>query len=278
MIKKDSWLRKLPVYGGLVIIMALVMFPIYWMVVSSVKPPEELFTIPPKLFPRAVTGQWYTQVILNSNIPLYFWNSFVIATLTTLIALFISVLAVYSFTRFEYFGKRFLMLFMLLSYIIPSTLLFLPFYLILNKLGFINTYPGIIATHLTLVTPFLIWLLMPFFNSIPRSLEEAAIIDGASIYTVFSKIILPLAVPGIFSSGIFAFTFSWNEFLYASVVLMNEIHKTLPVGIRGFVSSYDIRWGAIMASAVIATVPVVVIFRLIQNFFIEGLTAGAVKG
>ena len=277
-MNKQSFRSKLLLYMGLVLFTIPVIFPIYWMVVSSIKTPEELFTIPPKLFPTGVTFQSYVQVILSSDIPRYLLNSFIIAVLTTLISLCICVLAAYSFARFEYPGKRIVLISMLFSYIIPPVLLFLPFYMILSKIGMINTYAGIIAAHLTLVTPFLLWMLMPFFKSIPKSLEEAAMVDGASITQVFTKIVLPLAVPGIFSSGIFAFTFSWNEFLYASVILMDEKFRTLPVGISGFVSSYDIRWGAIMASSVLAAIPVVLIFRLIQNYFIEGLTAGAVKG
>ncbi len=277
-MNKQSLRSKLLLYMGLVLFTIPVIFPIYWMVVSSIKTPEDLFTIPPKLFPAGVTFQSYVQVIMSSDIPRYLLNSFIIAILTTLVSLLICVLASYSFARFEYPGKRIVLISMLFSYIIPPVLLFLPFYMILSKIGMINTYAGIIAAHLTLVTPFLLWMLMPFFKSIPKSLEEAAMVDGASITQVFTKIVLPLAVPGIFSSGIFAFTFSWNEFLYASVILMDEKFRTLPVGISGFVSSYDIRWGAIMASSVLAAIPVVLIFRLIQNYFIEGLTAGAVKG
>lgn len=278
MTNKRSLKSKLLLYMGLILFTIPVIFPIYWMVVSSIKTPEDLFTIPPELFPTGLSFESYVQVILHSDIPRYLLNSFIIAILTTLISLFICVLAAYSFVRFDYPGKRIVLISMLFSYIIPPVLLFLPFYMILSKIGMINTYSGIIAAHLTLVTPFLLWMMMPFFKSIPKSLEEAAMVDGASITQVFTKIVLPLAVPGIFSSGIFAFTFSWNEFLYSSVILMDEKLRTIPVGISGFVSSYDIRWGAIMASSVLAAIPVVLVFRLIQNYFIEGLTAGAVKG
>ena len=278
MTNKRSLKSKLLLYMGLILFTIPVIFPIYWMVVSSIKTPEDLFTIPPELFPTGLSFESYVQVILHSDIPRYLLNSFIIAILTTLISLFICVLAAYSFARFDYPGKRIVLISMLFSYIIPPVLLFLPFYMILSKIGMINTYSGIIAAHLTLVTPFLLWMMMPFFKAIPRSLEEAAMVDGASITKVFTKIVLPLAVPGIFSSGIFAFTFSWNEFLYSSVILMDEKLRTIPVGISGFVSSYDIRWGAIMASSVLAAIPVVLVFRLIQNYFIEGLTAGAVKG
>lgn len=278
MTNRRSLKSRLLLYMGLILFTIPVIFPVYWMVVSSIKTPEDLFTIPPELFPTGVSFESYLQVILHSDIPRYLLNSFIIAILTTVISLFICVLAAYSFARFDYPGKRIVLISMLFSYIIPPVLLFLPFYMILSKIGMINTYAGIIAAHLTLVTPFLLWMLMPFFKSIPKSLEEAAMVDGASITQVFKKIVLPLAVPGIFSSGIFAFTFSWNEFLYSSVILMDENLRTLPVGISGFVSSYDIRWGAIMASSVLAAIPVVLIFRLIQNYFIEGLTAGAVKG
>ncbi len=243
MTNKRPLKSRLLLYMGLILFTIPVIFPVYWMVASSIKTPEDLFTIPPELFPTGVSFESYIQVILHSDIPRYLLNSFIIAILTTVISLFICVLAAYSFARFDYPGKRIVLISMLFSYIIPPVLLFLPFYMILSKIGMINTYAGIIAAHLTLVTPFLLWMLMPFFKSIPKSLEEAAMVDGASITQVFKKIVLPLAVPGIFSSGIFAFTFSWNEFLYASVILMDEKLRTLPVGISGFVSSYDIRWG-----------------------------------
>lgn len=277
MARRISFKTKLFVYIALTLFTIPILFPVYWMVISSLKTPDDLFSIPPKLLPAQMTLESYENVIINSDIPRYLLNSFIIATLTTLVALLICVLAAYSFTRFEYPGKHLTLMAMLFSYIIPPVLLFLPFYIILSKLGLINTYIGIIVAHLTLVTPFLLWQLMPFFKSIPRSLEEAAMIDGASIYQVLLKIVLPLAVPGIVSSGIFAFTLSWNEYLYASVIMNGEAHRTLPIGISAFVSSHDIRWGSIMASSVLAAIPVVIIFRIIQNYFIEGMTAGAVK-
>lgn len=278
MVKKRPLFSKILHYAGLIIFTVPVMFPIYWMVISSIRTTEELFTIPPELFPKTFTLQSYIDVITTSNIPRFLLNSLIIATLTTVVALFICVLASYSFVRFSYPGKRAVLISMLFSYIIPPVLLFLPFYMILSKIGLINSYAGIVAAHLTLVTPFMLWMLMPTFRAIPKTLEEAAMVDGASTYQTLTKIVLPLALPGIFSSGIFAFTMSWNEFLYSSIIMMNDKMRTLPVGIASFVTSYDIRWDSIMASSVLAAIPVVIIFRLIQDYFIEGMTAGAVKG
>lgn len=278
MVTKKPLLHKVLHYFCLLLFAIPVMFPIYWMVVSSFKPTEDLFTIPPEIFPRRITLQSYVDVIAKSDIPRFLLNSFIIALLTTLVALFICILASFSFARFQYPGKQAVLLSMLFSYIIPPVLLFLPFYMILSKLNLINSYIGIVAAHLTMVTPFMLWMLMPTFKAIPKSLEEAAMVDGASTFQVLVKIVLPLALPGIFSSGIFAFTMSWNEFLYSSIIMTSEKMRTLPVGIASFVTSYDIRWDSIMASSVLAAIPVVIIFRLIQDYFIEGMTSGAVKG
>lgn len=278
MVKKRPLFSKILHYTGLLLFTLPVIFPVYWMVVSSIRTTEELFTIPPELFPKSFTLQSYIDVITKSNIPRFLLNSFIIASLTTIFAILICVLASYSFVRFSYPGKKIVLISMLFSYIIPPVLLFLPFYMILSKIGLINSYAGIVAAHLTLVTPFILWMLMPTFRAIPKSLEEAAMVDGASTYQVLTKIVVPLALPGIFSSGIFAFTMSWNEFLYSSILMMGETSRTLPVGIASFVTSYDIRWDSIMASSVLAAIPVVIIFRLIQDYFIESMTAGAVKG
>ncbi len=278
MVTKRPLLTKALHYICLILFAVPVLFPIYWMLVSSFKTTEDLFTIPPQLLPHDVTLHSYIEVMTKSDIPRLLLNSFIIATLTTLIALLICILASYSFARFTYPGKKMLQISMLFSYIIPPVLLFLPFYMILSKIGLINTYAGIVAAHLTLVTPFMLWMLLPTFRAIPKSLEEAAMVDGASTYHVLTKIVFPLALPGIFSSGIFAFTMSWNEFLYSSIIMMNNKMRTLPVGIASFVTSYDIRWDSIMASSVLAAIPVVIVFRLIQEYFIEGMTAGAVKG
>lgn len=265
-------------YFIITLITMIFLFPIYWIVISSLKPPEELFTVPPKLFLDKITFKWYVEVFKESNIPSYFLNSLIIATITTLVSLIISSLGAYSVSRFNYRGRSIILISLLLSYVFPPILLFLPMYLILAKFQLINNFLGAIVTHTTITLPFSVWLLRSFFKKIPIELEESALIDGCSRFGAFLKIAIPLVAPGLFSTGIFAFILSWNEYLYSSVILTDENLRTISVGIAELVTQYDIRWGAMMAAATLTTIPVLVIFSFIQKYFVQGLTAGAVKG
>src|SRR5262249_43900668 len=148
----------------------------------------------------------------------------------------------------------------------------------LGMLGLINSYAGVVVTHVTFTAPFCLWLLRSFFRAIPMDLEEAAMVDGSSRFGAFVRIVLPLAAPGILSTGLFGFILSWNEYLFASVLLTGEARKTVPIGIREFIVQFDIRWGEVMAASTLATVPVVLLFFLIQRHFVRGLMAGAIKG
>ncbi len=154
----------------------------------------------------------------------------------------------------------------------------LPLYLTLGMLGLINSYAGVIVTHITFTAPFCLWLLRSFFKTIPLDLEEAAMVDGNGRLGAFVRIVLPLALPGILSTGLFGFILSWNEYLFASVLLTGEARKTVPIGIAEFIVQFDIRWGEVMAASSLATIPVVILFALIQRHFVRGLMAGAIKG
>ncbi len=264
-------------YSLLAVAVVLFMFPMYWIIVSSLKTSPELFAVPPSLFPRTFTLRWYVEVFTQSRIPGYFLNSFIIAGVTTIASLALASLAAYSVTRFRYPGQPVVLLALLLTYVFPPILLFIPLYLILSQFGIIDTYLAGIVTHTTITLPFSVWLLRAFFQSVPKEIEESARIDGCSRLGVLFRVVLPLVIPGLFSTGIFSFILSWNEYLYASVVLPSEAVRTIPVGIAELVSQYDIRWGAMMSAATLTTIPVVIMFLLIQKHFVEGLTAGAVK-
>jgi len=261
--------------GGLVV---FALFPCYWMLASSLRPPQELFTVPPRLFPGTLTIQWYEVVLRTTRMPRYFLNSAVISGASMIVSLVIAILGAYSLTRFKYPGRQLLLLSALTSYVLPPVLLLLPLYLTLGALGLINTYAGVIVTHVTFAVPFCLWLLRSFFNAIPVDLEEAAMVDGNGRLGAFVRIVLPLALPGILSTGLFGFILSWNEYLFASVLLTGEGRKTVPIGIAEFIVQFDIRWGEVMAASSLATIPVVVLFALIQRHFVRGLMAGAIKG
>jgi ABC-type glycerol-3-phosphate transport system permease component len=253
-------------------------FPLLWMLVSSFKPAEQLFVSPPRLLPSTLTLDWYRNVMLQSDAPTYFRNSLVIGAATTAICLSIGALAAYGVTRFEFPGKRVFLIGALLSYVFPAIVLFVPIYMIINSLGLIDTLAGVVIAHTILTFPFALWMLRSFFIAIPREIDEAAWVDGASYFLTFVAIILPLALPGVFSVGVFVFVLSWNEYLFAGVLITSGSLKTIPVGISEFITSFDVRWGEIMAMGALATMPVIALFLSVQRFFLRGVIAGAIKG
>lgn len=261
-----------------IFIVAVVGFPLLWMVLSSLKPPTELFTSPPSLFPHQATLQWYQEAFSNSTVIHYFLNSFVVAMATTLIVLVMATLGAYSLTRFRYYGRKAITMAVLSAYCIPPIMLLIPLYRIVAGFHFNNSLFGVIIGHTTVTFPFAIWLLISFFRNVPKEIEEAALVNGASDFVVFYKIILPLCVPGILSTGILVFILSWNEYLLSSVLISQDTMKTLTVGLANYISSTEINWGVLMALGTATTIPIVVMFTAIQKYFIEGLTAGAVKG
>jgi ABC-type glycerol-3-phosphate transport system permease component len=271
------WTKVLTYVVALTLTM-FVGFPLFWMIVSSLKPSAELFVNPPRIFPTRITFEWYRNLIGSTDTVVMFRNSLVVGASTTIICLTIGTLAAYSVTRFEYPGKRVFLIAALLSYMFPAVVLFISVYMIINSLGLIDTHLGLILCHCVLTFPFALWMLKSFFEGIPREIDESAWVDGASFLYTFFKIILPLALPGIFSVAIFVFVLSWNEFLFASVLITSGSLKTIPVGTAEFITSFDIRWGEIMAIGTLATIPVVILFLFVQRHFLSGVLSGAVKG
>lgn len=276
-MKRRPW-HYVATYAALGVLALAIGFPLFWMVVSSLKPAAELFVSPPTILPTHLTLDWYAEVLFRSDAPRFFLNSLVIASTTTLICIAVGTLGAYSLTRFRYPGRDVFLMSALLSYVFPAILLFVPVFVMLNALNLIDTILGVILAHVITCLPLALWMLRSFFLSIPRELDEAAWVDGASFLQTFVHVILPLTLPGLFSTGIFIFVMSWNEFLFASVIATSTENKTLPVGISEFITSFDVRWGEIMAMGTITTVPVVIMFLSVQRYFLKGITAGAVKG
>lgn len=261
-----------------VMAVGLVGFPLLWMVLSSFKPSTELFKMPPTIFPHNFSFEWYREAFSNSIVVRYFLNSLIVATVTSILVIIIATLGAYSLTRFRFFGRKAITMAVLSAYCIPPIMLMIPLYRIIASLQLKASLFSVIIGHMTVTFPFAIWLLIAFFRSIPREIEEAALVDGGSDLTVFYKIILPLCIPGILSTGILVFILSWNEYLLASVLVSQDTMKTLTVGLANYISSVEINWGVIMALGTATTIPVVLMFTAIQRYFVEGLTAGAVKG
>lgn len=265
-------------YAILCVISLLSVFPLYWMVVSSIRPAMELLMPDSGLIPSRLTLDSYKRVIFNSPFFRFLKNSLVVTICTLAITLTFSSMAAHSLARMDFRGKDLISRGILLAYVFPQIVMVVPLFVAIVKMGLANSYLGLIITYITCTFPFATWMLTAYFHTIPKELEEAALIDGASNFQVFFKITLPLARPGLVSAAVFTFIQAWNEFLYALVILNSESRKTLSVGLYGLIGGEIMTWGEVLSMCTLMVIPTMVFFVLVQKHLVEGLTAGAVKG
>jgi multiple sugar transport system permease protein len=272
--------RLFGLYLPLAAFLAFLLFPFYWMVVVSVKPTNDLFNPANNPFwVQHFTLENYQYLFEKTAFLTWLQNTLIVSVASTAISLFCSVLIGYALARLRFPGSNFLGVAIFLAYLVPDTLLFLPLSQVIAKLGLYNTYWSLILTYPTRLIPFASWLLMGYFRTIPKEIEECAMIDGLSRLGGLTKIILPLALPGVLSAGIFSFTLSWNEFLYALIFMSTGAMKTIPVGtVSDLIKADVLFWGSLMASAVLGSVPVAFIYSFFVENYVQGMTAGAVKG
>lgn len=264
-------------YLMLAIYVIVVSFPFYFMVLTSLRSQKDVYNKATMLSPTNLIFDNYATVINGSNMQVWLTNSIIVGVASSAVALVIGVLAAYSLARLRFWGSNTLAKSVLFMYLIPSSLLFIPLYIIISNLKLLNTLWAMILAYQTFNVPFTTWMLLGYFRTIPAELEEAALIDGCTRMGVLARIVLPLSAPGIVTAFIFSFTNSWNEFLYAVVMAQRSELRTLPVGIYSFQIADILLWGQIMAAAIIATVPVLALYMLVQRFVVQGLTAGSVK-
>jgi ABC-type glycerol-3-phosphate transport system permease component len=251
--------------------------PLLFMISTSVKYPDEVFTTPPTLIPSAITFENYTSV-LSLDYVRFFWNSLVVAVGTTVLALLFGIGASYAFSRLHFTGRKPLLTAILLTQLLPLAVLIIPIYRVARSLQLLNTHPGLMIAYLTFDLPVAIWLMRGFYVSIPRELEEAAQLDGATAFQAFRQVALPLAVPGIIATAAYCFFMAWQDFMFALVFMSDNDMRTLPLGVLGYIGEHQTDWGRLMAASVMLMIPVFVIFALVQRQFVSGLTRGAVKG
>nr|WP_244448782.1 carbohydrate ABC transporter permease [Bosea sp. LC85] len=250
--------------------------PYAWMILTSLKPQVELSAWPLHYWPREATLEHYRDLIARTSFAGSLGNSLIIAVGASVLGLGVSIPAAYAFSRFRFSGRRGLLTGFLVINMFPVVLLIIPLFLMMRRLGLIDTYLGVILGHSTFSIPFAIWMLTSYFNAIPKDLDEAAMIDGASRLQTIRLIILPLLMPGVVTAGIYIFITSWNEYLFA-MMLSGQAVRTVTVALQLFIGEFTIQWGLLTAGGTLIALPVTFLFLLVQRRLVGGLTAGAVK-
>lgn len=271
--------RVVTIYLPLAIFVFVLLFPFYWMAITAFKPNEEL-TDYKNFSPFWVvhpTLEHIRYLLFETSYPGWLLNTVIISVAATFLSLLASVFAAYAIERLRFKGSRSVGLAIFLAYLVPPSILFIPLAVMVFKLGLYDTRFALILTYPTFLIPFCTWLLMGYFRSIPYELEECALIDGATRWQILTRIVLPLAVPGLISAGIFAFTLSWNEFIYALTFIQSSENKTVPVGVLTELVRSDVyEWGALMAGALLGSLPVVILYSFFVEHYVSSMT-GAVK-
>ena len=266
-------------YLPLSLFVAFALFPFYWMLIASLKSNRELYNL--NAFPfwvhQPVLTQ-YTYLFENTDFLVWLSNSVTVGLITTVTSVVIGILAGYGLARLRFRGAEGFGIAIFISYLVPTTLLFIPLSQVVNALGIANSTWALLVTYPTFLVPFCTWLLMGYFKTIPRELEECAMIDGASRLGSFGRIVLPLALPGIVCAALFSFTLSWNEFIYALTFISRTSQKTIPIGVVVELIRGDVfYWGSLMAGALLGSVPIAMIYSFFLDYYVSGLTAGAIK-
>ena len=277
-MRRRRLIKQFIVVSLLIIVVVVLLFPFLWMVSTSLKPPEEVFTPRPRWIPLNPTLRNFVNILGETPFPRYFLNSVVVAFVTMLLALVVTVFAGYALSRYRFRGKQAFSLWLLVSQMFPPMLLVIPIFVLMLKLGLYNTYVSLIITYGTFALPFSTWMLKAYFDTVPLDLEEAAMVDGCTRLQALARVVLPLAAPGIVTVALFVFILAWQEYMFALTLTRTTDMRTLPVGISLFLGEYRVLWGSLMAGSVVVTAPVILLFSYLQRYIVEGLTLGAVKG
>jgi len=273
-------LRWIGLYFPILLVLLLALFPFYWMLITSLKPNNELSNININPFyPHSPTIMHYLRLLTQTKYLQWFKNTVYVAVVSTAISMVISILAGYALARLRFRGNSFVSGAIFIVYLVPTTLLFIPMAQVVQRFGLLNNPVALVIVYPTFLVPFCTWLLIGYFQTIPRELDECAMVDGATRFQALLRIVLPTAIPGVITAGIFAFTLSWNEFIYALVLVSSDSSRTLVVGvITQLVRGDLLPWGMLMAGSLLGSIPVAILYSFFVEQYVSGLTAGAVKG
>lgn len=272
--------RRIILFAILLLLFGALFLPAYWMVVTSLKPNEAAFRLPPELIPSEPTLESYiSQLKDRAGFLTFVSNGFVVSGLTTVLSIIVSVHAGYAFSRFRFPAKGPLLLLILASQMAPYVLIVVSIYVLFQQLQLLNTYLGLVLAFSSFALPFSIWMMRGFFDTIPRDLEEAAMVDGASRLGAMQRVILPLVGPGVIAVGLYTFMNTWNNLLFALSLTNSQDMRTIPPGfLLTYVGEFQYAWADAMAGSVMASLPMVIVFIFLQRYLVAGITAGAVKG
>jgi ABC-type glycerol-3-phosphate transport system permease component len=266
------------VYAVLICGILIVAIPILWMLSTALKTMTEITgSNEINIIPRKPTLMAFLSIWKDYPMTAWLKNSSLVVVFSTIVSIIFSTLAGYGVSRFQFRGRGTLLAFLLVTQMFPSIMMLIPYYKVLQTLGLINTLAGLMVVYISFTIPMLTWMMMGYFDSIPKELDEAALIDGCSRFRTFRQIILPLTLPGLISAAIYAFIQGWNEYMFSLILMTNDNLKTLPVGIGQMNGFYRIMWNDLMAASIVSSIPLLLIFLFLQKYFVSSLTAGAVK-
>jgi len=268
--------RILQVEIPILLIIIFAIGPYLWMMLTSVKPDADITQYPLRYWPSAITFQHYDDLLAHTSFAANLLNSLIVAIGAVLVGLAVSVPAAYAFSRFRFAGRRVLMTQFLVINMFPIVLLIIPLFVLMRNLGLLDTFIGIIAGHSTFAIPFAIWMLTSYMNSIPREIDDAAFVDGASRLQTIRLVLLPLLMPGLATTAIYIFVTSWNEYLFA-MMLSGDNVRTVTVALQHFIGEFTVQWGLLTAGGTLIAIPVTILFLIVQRRLVSGLTTGAVK-
>lgn len=270
--------QNIALYAGVIAVCAFLLFPVYWLVVTAISTSAELSQLPPTFWPEDPQWETFAKVWAERPIPLWLLNSTLAALGSVILSMFVSVLAGYSLSRFSVRGGHSLGLFILTAKMLPATLLVIPLFSIFRSVGLVGSLWSLVIAHSTLIVPFTTWMMKGYFDTIPRELEQAAMVDGCSPLSAMVRVILPVATPGLAATALYAFVLSWADYAYARTFLTNEQGSwTANLGITTMKGEYVTDWNEIAAAAVFIAIPIIVIYLFLERYLVGGLTAGAEK-
>lgn len=276
MTTRDKYFRYV-VYLGLLIGLVFSCFPVIWILSSSFKSNTEIFSIPPELFPESITFTAYNNIFQNNEKIRFFVNSYFVSIIVTALTLIIAILSGYSFSRFNFKLKRFLNLTIISTQTIPPISLLIPYFGVVIFFRIFDTYMALVLTYLVFTLPYATLMMTSYFNSLPKELDDAVLVDGGSQFQALWKVLVPISLPGIVATCVYTFLLCWNEFLFALTLTKSTEMRTLPIGIQLLMGQHSYEWNEMMAMSILGTLPILLLYLFAQRYFIAGLTSGSVK-